>query len=90
MRNRTPSPRLSSPVPHTPGYRPSPVRRRGGWQGYFRTNHPWRSPPAPPIMKMAPDCAYESDGYSRRGPLSGLEWPRYLPGPVPLDTGLRR
>ena len=67
-----------------------PLETRHYGSAYFHSNHPCRLRPAPPIMKMAPDCAYESDGHSSRVPLSGLEWPRYLRGPMPLDTGLRR
>ena len=50
----------------------SPVRRCGGWQGYFHTNHPCRLPPAPPIMKMG-----RSPGPRRNGRGFGI--------PAPVD-----
>ena len=32
---------VPSPAPRPHGYRLSPVRRRGGWQGYFHSNDKW-------------------------------------------------
>ena len=53
-------------------------------------NDSYRFPPVPPIMKTGSGVVHESGNRWCREPVLGATWARYLRGPAPLGSGLRR